>query len=324
MNHHRLISQLAAVLASGLLVCIDSALAQANYPSQRVTLVVSAAPGGGLDGTARLLAKYMTEAWNQPVIVENQGGADGLIATQRVVKSVPDGYTMLLQIPSLLLFKHNAKELALDARAVLTPVAELGRTPSVVVVQSKLPVRDIKELVVYCNSSPKPCTWGSGQQLSYLYGKRLFAVSGIKDTVNVPYKGTGPVINDLLGGHIAIGVTSIAAPLSHHQSGLLRILAVNAEKRAQQIPGVPTFHEAGLNVPARGSWYGLFVPRKTPPEVIAKIEQVIAAMSAEKTATDGMRSLGAEPVFGTAKEFAAALQEEDLFLDGLVAQYQLK
>ena len=324
MNQRRKLLQIASLLAGATLLHA-SAMAQANWPSQRVTLVVSAAPGGGLDGTARLLAKRMTEAWNQPVIVENQGGADGLIATQRVAKSAPDGYTMLLQIPSLLLFKHNEKkELALDARAVLAPVAELGRIPSAVTVQSKLPVKDIKELVAYCNAQPKPCSWGSGQQLSYLYGKRLFAVSGIKETINVNYKGTGPVINDLAGGHITIGVTSIAAPLAQHQSGQLRILAVNSEKRSAQAPTVPTLREAGLNLPPRQSWYGLFVPKKTPPEVIARIEQVIAAMANEKASLDGMRNLGAEPVYGNARDFAAALQEEDQFLDTLVAQYPLK
>ncbi|MDN8614986.1 Bug family tripartite tricarboxylate transporter substrate binding protein [Variovorax ginsengisoli] len=297
--------------------------AQGDFPSRRITIVVSASTGGGLDGVARLLSKRMQETWNQPAIVENQGGADGLIATQRVAQSPADGYTMLLTIPSLLLLKHNAKDLSFDPVGSLAPVSELARTPSAISVNGKSGIKTFKELVSYCNSAPTPCTWGSGQQLSYLYGKRTFAVSGIKDSVNVPYKGTGPVVNDLLGGHIAIGITSIAAPLPQHRSGLLRILAVNAEQRSPEAPDVPTFREAGLNVPARGSWYGLFVPRKTPPEVVARIETMLKGLAADPEARQVVQALGAEPVFGSTRDFVAAVEDEQKFLDGLIRQFPL-
>jgi len=316
-----------AFAALGLLAAAVLALpaaAQTDFPTKRVTLVVSASPGGGLDATARLLSERMAKAWGQPVIVENQGGADGLIATQRVATGPADGYTMLLQIPSLLLLKHNTHDLGFDPVSSLAPVSELGRTPSVIAVNARSGIKTVKELVAYCNKSERPCSWGSGQQLSYLYGKRVFALSGIRETVNVNYKGTGPVVNDLLGNHITIGMTSIAAPLAFHQQGQLRILAVNAEKRVPQIPAVPTFHEAGLMVPARGSWYGLFVPAKTPPEVIAKIEKVVTSLANDPAAQEVMRNIGAEPVFGPAREFAAGIKEDEAFLDSLVQQYPLK
>lgn len=312
---------LAALLGAAIAL---PAAAQADFPNRRITLVVSASTGGGLDGMARLLSKRMTEAWGQPAIVENQGGADGLIATQRVAQSPADGYTMLLTIPSLLLLKHNTKDLTFDPPASLAPVSELARTPSAIAVNSKSGIKSVRELVAHCNGAPQPCTWGTGQQLSYLYGKRMFAISGIKEAVNVPYKGTGPVVNDLLGGHITIGMTSIAAPLPHHQKGSLKILAVNAEQRSTQAPDVPTFREAGLNVPARGSWYGLFVPRNTPPEVIAKIERLMTTMAKEPEAQQVVRTLGAEPVFGGSRDFVSAIAEEEAFLDGLVKQYPLK
>lgn len=311
---------LVAALAAALAL---PASAQTDFPSRRITLVVSASTGGGLDGIARLLAKRMTDAWGQPAIVENLGGADGLIATQRVAQSPADGYTMLLTIPSLLL-KHNSKNLAFDPAGSLAPVSELARTPSAISVNGKSGINTFKELVAYCNKATAPCTWGSGQQLSYLYGRRVFAVSGIKETVNVPYKGTGPVVNDLLGGHITIGMTSIAAPLPQHQKGILKILAVNAERRAPQAPDVPTFREAGLNVPPRGSWYGLFVPRNTPPEVIATIEKAITALAKEPEADQVVKTLGAEPVFSGSRDFAAAIKDEEVFLDGLVKQYPLR
>ncbi|MES2185969.1 MAG: tripartite tricarboxylate transporter substrate binding protein [Pseudomonadota bacterium] len=311
---------------AGLALLAAAALpAQAQeFPHRTITLVVPAPPGGGLDGTARLLAKQMTLAWNQPVIVENQAGADGLIATRRVAAAAADGYTMLLQIPSLLLAKYNAKDLTFDPGTSLVAVSELGRTPSAISVSSKLPVHSVKELVDYCNKQPAPCTWGYGQQLSYLYGKRLFAVSGIKDSTPVPYKGTAPVITDLMGGHISIGITSIAAPLPYHQQGGLRILAVNVEKRAAEVPEVPNFREAGLNVPTRGSWYGLFVPRNTPAPVVATIEKAVTALAKDKEAGTVMRALGAEPVFGTSHEFSTSVAEEQVFLDDMVKQYSLK
>jgi tripartite-type tricarboxylate transporter receptor subunit TctC len=314
----------AALLAATLAATASPfASAQADYPSHRITLVVPAAPGGGLDATARFLSTRMAAAWGEAAIVENQGGADGLIATQRVIKAAPDGYTMLLQIPSLLLLKHNTSVLASDPATALLPVSELGVTPSVVAVSSKLPVHSVRELVAYCNAAKAPCTWGSGQQLSYLYGKRLFAVSGIKETTNIPYKGTAPVITDLLGGQITIAITSIASPLPYHTAGSLRILAVNAEKRSAQVPDVPTFREAGLDVPPRGSWYGLFVPRGTPPEVIAKVEKLMTSLARDPAASELMRSLGAEPVFGSSEEFAAGVRDESAFLDTLVKQYSL-
>ena len=168
-----------------------------------------------------------------------------------------------------------------------------------------------------------PCSWGYGQQLSYLYGKRTFALAGIKETVSAPYKGTGPVITDLLGGHIQIGITSIAAPLPQHQKGLLRILAVNTEQRSSQAPEVPTFREAGLDVPARGSWYGLFVPRNTPSEVIAKVEKLMVSLAADPEALQVAKALGAEAVFGSSRDFGAAIREDESFLDGLIKQYPL-
>jgi tripartite-type tricarboxylate transporter receptor subunit TctC len=313
-----------ALLAAALVITTaPAAQAQSDYPSHRITLVVPAAPGGGLDATARFISTRMAAAWGEAAIVENQGGADGLIATQRVIKAAPDGYTMLLQIPSLLLLKHNTSALSFDPATVLLPVSELGVTPSVVAVSSKLPVHSVRELVAYCNAAKAPCTWGSGQQLSYLYGKRLFAVSGIKETTNIPYKGTAPVITDLLGGQITIGITSIASPLPYHKAGSLRILAVNAEKRSAQLPDVPTFREAGLDVPTRGSWYGLFVPRGTPPEVLVKVEKLMTSLAHDPAASELMRSLGAEPVFGSSEEFAAGVRDESAFLDGLVKQYSL-
>ena len=170
---------------------------------------------------------------------------------------------------------------------------------------------------------PSRASGARGQQLSDLLGRRTFALSGVNDSINVPYKGTGPVVTDLLGNHIDVAITSIAAPLPYNHKGL-RILAVNAEKRLAQAPDVPTFREVGLDVPARGSWYELFVPRNTPPDVIAKVESLMRKVGSEAPAQELVRNLGAEPVFGSTHEFASVIRDDEAFLDGLVKQYPLK
>jgi tripartite-type tricarboxylate transporter receptor subunit TctC len=313
----------AAALALAL-VPATAALAQADYPNRRVTLVVSAATGGGLDPVARMLAKRMQETWGQPAIVENQGGAEGLIATQRVINAPADGYTMLLTIPSMLLLKHNVRDLSVDPVAALTPVSKLGSAFTVLSVNSKLGVGSFKELVAYCNKTPKPCTWGSGQHMSYLFGQMAFDLAGVKETLNVPHKGTGPVITALLGGHVDIGMSSVAAPLGHHQKGTLKVLAVNAPQRVAQLPDVPTFRELGLDFPGNDGWYGLFVPRNTPAAVVAKIEKVATSLAGDPAAQELLRGLGAEPVFGPAREFARDVQESAKHLDGLVQKYPFR
>jgi tripartite-type tricarboxylate transporter receptor subunit TctC len=313
-----------AALAAAVLAGPVPAQAPQPFPSRRVTLVVPNAPGAGLDAVARLIARRMAEEWGQPVVVENISGADSLIGTQRVAAAAPDGYTMLLQIPALLLLKHNTRDAGLDPAAAFMPVSELGRAASAISVNSKLPIHTVADLAAYCGKASPPCTWGSGQQLSYLYGKRLFTVIGIKEATNVPYKGTAPVITDLLGGHITIGITSAAAPFQHHKTGALRILAINAERRDAQLPDVPTYREAGIQLPARGSWYGLFVPKKTPFEIVAKIEKAVMSLAADSAARSLMQGIGAEAVFGSQQSFATAVQEEEIFLDMLVRQYPLK
>jgi len=311
-----------AILAGLVLAmaCVG-ALAQ-PVPGKRVVLVVPAVPGGGLDAIARALSKRLGDEWGVPVIVETQPGAEGLIGTQRVATATPDGTTLLLQIPSLMMLKYTHKDMTFDPVGAFIPVSELGRTPSAISVNAKLPVHTIQELVKYCNQAQ--CSWGSAQQLSWLSGKRIFSLTGIKSPLNVPYKGTAAVITYLIGGHITIGITSAASPLPYHRSGVVRILAVNAEKRFAQIPDVPTFREAGIQMPARGSWYGLFAPRGTPADVIARIEKGVMTAASDKWVRQSVEALGGEPVFGSQRDFATVVRDEETYLASLVKQFPLE
>ena len=315
-------AQAALAFILALLACA-SAFAQSAFP-KRIVLVVPATAGGGLDAIARALAKRRGDDLQIPVIVEAQPGAEGLIGTQRVISSAPDGSTLLMQIPALILLKFTHKNLPFDPMTALVPVSELGRTPSAISVNSKLPVHSIPELAAYCNSAPTPCSWGSAQTLSWLSGKRIFSLTGIKADINVPYKGTAAVITDLIGGHITIGITSVASPLPFHRSGPVRILAVNAEKRFAQIPDVPTFREAGIQMPVRGSWYGLFAPRKVPEDVLARIEKAVLTAATDKAARQSVDALGGEPVFGPQRDFATVFRDEEAFLASLIRQYPLE
>ncbi len=298
--------------------------AAAPWPTRNVVLVVPAVAGGGLDAIGRALAVHLSEEFRKPVVVENQPGADGLIATQRVINATPDGHTLLLQIPALIMLKHTMRDLPFDPATALMPVSELGRVPTAIAVSSKLPVNTFADLVRYCNAQPTPCTSGTGQAMSALSGKRVYTLTGLTNVVNVSYKGTAPVITDVLGGHITIGVTSVAAPLMHYKSGAVRVLAVNSDKRYSQMPDVPTFREAGIPMPPRGAWYGMFAPLRTPDDVLARIERGVTSARANPAVRQAVEAIGAEPVFGSRKDFVTAYREEDAFLAQLVEQYPLK
>lgn len=296
----------------------------AAWPTRNVVLVVPAVAGGGLDAIGRALAVHLSDVWGKPVVVENQPGADGLIATQRVVNATPDGHLLLLQIPALIMLKHTMRDLPFDPGTALMPVSELGRVPTAIAVSSKLPVANYAELVRYCNAQPAPCTSGTGQAMSALSAKRVYSLTGLTNVVNVSYKGTAPVVTDVLGGHITIGVTSVAAPLMHYKSGAVRVLATNSEKRYAQMPDVPTFREAGIPMPPRGAWYGMFAPLRTPDDVLMRIERGVMSALGNPSVRQAVEGIGAEPVFSSRKDFVTAFRDEEAFLASLVEQFPMK
>jgi tripartite-type tricarboxylate transporter receptor subunit TctC len=269
----------ACIVASAL--PNDAALA--GYPDRIVKIVVPFAPGGGTDTVARTLAQEMAKDLGQSVIIENKPGAGTIIGTQSVATSDPDGYTLLMGTfanavnPSL-----NAK-LPYDPHKDFAPVALVARSFNIVVVNAKSPYRSIADLIAAAKAEPDKLSYGTyGTGTSAHLAGELFKSLAKANLTTVPYKGAAPAITDLLGGQIQVMFTTVASAASLIESGQLRALAVTSAERSPAFPDVPTVAEAGVSSYSAESWYGLFAPAKTPPEIIDRLNKAAAtAVKAE-------------------------------------------
>ena len=246
-------------------------------------IVVPFAPGGGTDTVARTLAQEMAKDLGQSVIIENKPGAGTIIGTQSVATSDPDGYTLLMGTfanavnPSL-----NAK-LPYDPHKDFAPVALVARSFNIVVVNAKSPYRSIADLIAAAKAEPDKLSYGTyGTGTSAHLAGELFKSLAKVNLTTVPYKGAAPAITDLLGGQIQVMFTTVASAASLIESGQLRALAVTSAERSPAFPDVPTVAEAGVSGYSAESWYGLFAPAKTPPEIIERLNKAAAtAVKAE-------------------------------------------
>ena len=295
-----------------------------EFPSHTVTIVVPFNAGGGTDGTARALAKGLGEYWKQTVIVENVSGADGLIGTQRVARAKADGYTLVMSVPNLLLFKHMHNEGQFDASAALTPVSLVASYPVVLIASNQSGIRTVADLQKKCAAADGACSWGSGEQFSWLAGQTMLDAMGVKNATNVPYRGTAPVVNDVLGGHVSLGVGALAAPLPHYRTGTLRIVAGLAKTRFPGTPDVPTLDEAGVHGVTIGDpWYGLFAPKGVPPALLQQWSKALKAIQTSPEVLSALNVVNAVPVFSTPAEFAAQVASDEKAFDALLLKHPL-
>lgn len=293
-------------------------------PSRPVTLVVPYAAGGGTDATARAVARQLGERWHQPVLVENVGGADGLIGTRRVMEARPDGHTLLLQVPSLLLMKYQSSLKGVDPASRLEPVSALAMSPTAVVVGGKLPVHSLKELVDYCRKPNAACSAGSGENSSKLRARLFADYWGLKDMPVVSYRGTSPIISDLVAGTLTVAFTGLTAALPLHKTGQLRIIATNGDTRASALPDVPTSAEAGWPDAYSVTWYGVFVPKGTPQPVVGAIATALRESGKSPDVRQAIALAGADPRFSTPAEFAAQIRRDNALLSARAARYPLE
>ena len=297
----------------------------ADFPNRLVTIVVPFSAGGGVDGTARALAHGLSKLWGQTVIVENVGGADGLIGTQRVSRARPDGYTVVLSVPNLLVFKYMAEQGGYDAGAALTPVSLVASYPVVLIASKQSGIRTVADLQRSCKSASANCSWGSGEQFSWLAGQSILSAMGLETVItNVPYKGTGPVVNDVLGGHVTLGVGALAAPLQHYKNGTLNIVAGLGKQRDPSTPDVPTFDEAGVKgIQISEPWYGLFAPKGVPADVLAAWGKALKSIQADVSVIDSLNVVSAKPVFSSSDEFSRQVASDQKTFDALVKKFPL-
>jgi tripartite-type tricarboxylate transporter receptor subunit TctC len=293
-----------------LALALPGALLAQNYPSKPIRLVVGFTPGGGVDINARLLAVKLSEYLGQPVIVENRPGAGTNIANEFVAKAAPDGYTLLMATPVVLINMTLYKKLAFDTLRDFVGVAIFSASPNIMVVSASVPVTNVQQLLALARAKPGELNYSSAGSGStqHLSGALLRARTGI-DMVHVPYKGTAPALTALIGGDVQLSFANIPAIRPHIISGRLRPLASTGTKRSELMPEVPTMKESGIDIEVT-VWYGVMAPSATPQPVIEKLAAAIAKAAHAPDIRQRLIEQGAEPVGNTPEEFARILRAE--------------
>ena len=266
--------QIAAVAMAiaGLGLGGTAALAQGGYPAKTITMIVPAAAGGTTDLAARMAAQALAPVIGQSVVVDNKGGGNGSIAASLVKRAEADGYTLLMQYSGYHVISPHLTKTRTWEQGDFQPVANVLSAPQIIVVRSELPVKTLAELVAYAKANPGKLNYASSGNgsLQHVTGAMLEQQAGIK-MVHVPYKGTGPALQDLLGGQVDLTFGTAPPFMPHVQSGKLRVLAVTGTQRLPSLPDAPTTAEAGYAGVNATSWFAVFAPAATPRPVIDKL-----------------------------------------------------
>jgi len=304
MRTHRLMT---AVL--GLLLAAGGAHAQQKYPTKPIRLIVPAAPGGGVDIVARMLAQKLTETFKQAVVVDNRPGGTQAIGTESAVRANPDGYTMVVVSAA---YGTNAAlhKLPYDPVNDVAPIALIGETRYLVTLHPSVPITSIKELIAYDKANPGKLNYGSGGTGGAVHlATELFnQMAGTKMT-HVPYKGVGAALNDLLGGQIQLIIGSMSSIIPQVKSKRLRGIAVTTAKRSNAVPDIPTVAETVPGYEA-GTWYGVLGPKAMPKDLVALWNREINRILQLSDVKERMAGEGLEPAGGSPERFREVLKRD--------------
>jgi tripartite-type tricarboxylate transporter receptor subunit TctC len=318
-------STLVALMAAAACGASTVTASAQSYPSRPITLVVPFPAGGGNDALARLVAEKMTKTLGQQVVVENRGGAGGTLATRAIAKSPPDGYTILLSYTGTFAINPTLYPNAgYDPRKDFAPIGSIATLASVLVAHPSLPVRSPADLIAFGKANPGKINYAFVPGTVGHISTEMFARSaGIKLT-NIPYKGNGNAIADLLGGHVSMMFLSILPVIGQIQSGTLNALAVASPERVSLIPNVPTIAESGLPGFSAVITYGLAAPAGTPRPIVDRLNKDLrAALDAEDLRTR-LASEGGQVLPGTPEDYAAVIDREEKLWGPLVKSLDLK
>ena len=257
-----------ALLAVAVVLAGPAARAQ-TYPSKQITLIIPFTPGGSNDLVGRAIGKKLSEAWRQPVVVENRGGGGTLIGSAAVAKAPPDGYTLLLVSPTFTINPATRRTMPFDTAKDFTPIAFIGRATLLVTASNKLPVQSAGELFALAKSKPGQITYASAGlgSINQISTELIALAAGVK-LAHVPYKGGAPALNDLVGGHVDMYVSSIPQALQLVRSGQIKPLAVTSSRRTALLPDVPTLAECGTPGADAETWWGIAGPAGMPADVV--------------------------------------------------------
>ncbi|MDB5765007.1 MAG: tctC5 [Herminiimonas sp.] len=302
-------------LAVGVCLTATGATAQADdaYPQRPIRLIVPADPGGGADSIARLLSPSLSATLGKSVIVENKSGASGTIAAGLVAKSEHNGYTLLLaQSTSIVIAPHIYEHLPYDTLKDLAPVTLVVRVPNILVVNPLLPAQTVAEFIALARAKPSGLSYGSSGigSPSHLGGKMFEKEVGVQ-MIHVPYRGAGPALTALLGNQIQAMFAPINAVMPFVKSNRLRALGVTTAERLAAFPNVPTIAESGLAGYEISSWFGIFAPAHTPPEIITRLNRAVAQALKDPRIADAIARDASEAVGNSPEAFAAFVRDED-------------
>src|SRR4051812_18630033 len=303
-----------AAVAIAALAGVTAAPAFAqDYPNRPITLVVPFAPGGSTSIVARIVADKLSEALGQQIVVENRPGAGGTVGTRGVAKSPPDGYTLLLGYTGTLAIGPTLYPNAgYDPRKDFAPIGMIGHAPNSLVVHPSFPAKSVKELVDYAKANPGKVSYGSAGvgAVSHVAGEYFATAAAIK-LIHVPYRGTGPAIADLIGGHIPMAFAPIPATHGPVSQGQLRGLAVTSAQRSSLVPDLPTVAESGLPGFEASLFYGIVAPAGTPRPIIDKLNEALRASLTSDEVRKRLATDGAEPTPSTPDEYAAHIDKDE-------------
>jgi 2-methylaconitate cis-trans-isomerase PrpF/tripartite-type tricarboxylate transporter receptor subunit TctC len=314
----------AALAAATALGSAAPAVAQTAYPTKTITIVVPTAAGGGNDAMARTIAQKLGPMLGQTIIVDNRAGANGSIASEFVARAAPDGHTLMLGYIATHAMNPALQKLRYDPVADFEPIGLVGYSPTLMVANAKVAVKDVKDLVAQLKAKPDKFSYASaGNGTAPHYAAELFKLSAGVDMLGVPYKGSAPAVSDTIGGQTQFMFPSLFTALPHVKGGKLKAMAVAGPKRSALLPDVPTLKEAGVDGVEVQQWYAFFAPAKTPKPIIDKLNKAINQVLADKEVEKRMEDHGADVETSTPEQLGALVKSELVKWSGVVQKAKL-
>lgn len=282
-----------------------------NFPQRPIRLIDPYAPGGGSGVVARLVAVKLSEAWGRQVVIDNRPGAAGAIGTELAMRAVPDGHTLMMGTSGSIAISPNMNKVPYDPVRDFIAITQTSGQAMLVVLHPSVPVNSVKELIALAQAQPNKLTYASsGSGGSGHLAVELFQSIAKVRMIHVPYKGSGPAVQALVGGESQIGFNNILAVLSYVNAGRLKGIAVTSPKRAPAVPNLPTLAESGVTGYEAMSWNGMFAPAKTPRAIITKVHAEVVKALNSPDVRDKLVAMGSDPVASTPEEFAAYVKSE--------------
>ncbi|WP_313145575.1 tripartite tricarboxylate transporter substrate binding protein [Diaphorobacter nitroreducens] len=301
---------LLGALAAAAALALPSAWAQ-TWPSRSVSIIVPFPAGGTTDVLARALGQELSKTLGQPVVVENKPGAGATLGADYVAKAKADGYTLLMGAVHHTIATSVYRKLGYDFEKDFAPITTVALVPNVLVVNPQVPAKTVQELLAQAKAQPGKLTYGSngtgtGQ---HLIGAQFEGMGGVQ-LLHVPYKGSGPLTTDLLGGQISMSFDTVTPVLPHIKAGKLRALAVTTVKRSVALPDVPTLEEAGLPGFDMGTWFGMLAPAGTPKDIVARLNADMVKIIQSPEFRKKMDDIGADPIANTPEQMARQIKDD--------------